>query len=140
MEDPSSKFEKISKNVTMKAGVTAGCCDSQHQHNFHDDESTRNNDAQDESSQTNLSFQRPVIGSQVGQELVDIINGLHPTFTNINSLIFQYLNPYDLCVMCLVSKSWNQIVKSDSIANSRRIKRLKKIRRIKADVGQVISY
>lgn len=88
------------------------------------------------SCQTRIA--QPIIGTtKLEAEFVDFISELDNGFAEINSLIFSYLYPKDLCVINLVSVKWRQTCLNDAKANSRRVKFLNEIRTIKSIVGEV---
>ncbi|CAG2117031.1 unnamed protein product, partial [Medioppia subpectinata] len=69
-------------------------------------------------------------------QFVDIISQLADRYQPPLDLIFNYLSAPDLCRMACVSQRWKRIVCTDSAANHRRTRYLKRLRRQRKSVGQ----
>jgi hypothetical protein len=72
------------------------------------------------------------------EQLVDIITKLSPSFPLIIAQIFKYLTNRELCVISCVCKDWQNACLNSFMANKRRIKYLKKIKKLRKSVGQVL--
>ena len=68
----------------------------------------------------------------------DLVHELRP-FPHIIEQIFQYLNTRELCLIPLVSKSWGQALCETLGAKERRDRYLKKVRKLRKSVGQVLK-
>jgi hypothetical protein len=78
------------------------------------------------------------MSDEESEELVDIISKLSPRFPVIIAQIFEYLTNRELCVISCVCKDWQNACLNSFMANKRRIKYLKKIKKLRKSVGQVL--
>ncbi len=73
------------------------------------------------------------------EELVDIISQLSPSFPLIIAQILKYLTNRELCIISCVCKDWQNACLNSFMANKRRIRYLKKIKKLRKSVGQVLK-